>query len=98
MDERVSKELLEYIKSLNLPIGKWYEISFCFSSEDEICITMPSCVIYQESNSDLTLWKRIEYMTFGTEQAARASLVAILEFCNKDGIKRIIDDVEINHD
>lgn len=45
--------------------------------------------------SEFTLWHRIEYMTFATEETARASIQAIINFARAAEVEKIIEEIEI---
>lgn len=41
------------------------------------------------------VWYRIDYMTFATEEVARGSIQAIINFARAAEVEKVIDEIEI---
>jgi hypothetical protein len=50
---------------------------------------------FKDTYSDLILWHRIEYMTFATEEIARSSIQAVINFARAADVAKVIEEIEI---
>lgn len=44
---------------------------------------------------DVILWHRIDYMTFKTEEIARGSIQAIINFARAAEVEKVLEEIEI---
>lgn len=49
----------------------------------------------KDTYSEATLWHRVEYMTFKTEEIARGSMQEIINFARAAEVEKVIDEIEI---
>ncbi len=49
----------------------------------------------KDTYCEAILWHRVEYMTFATEEIARGSIQAVINFARGAEVEKVIEEIEI---